>query len=132
MAVGGAVRPDLRQDARAFHPAVWCGNDVVHGTGMGCWRLALAAGAATAMADGLRPDPFLLHLVRRHSVLLCCYRHGRTAAGQVARTHAAQGRDHGLCGRGPRSEEHTSELQSLMRSSYAVFCLKNQNEYKNI
>src|SRR3546814_4358674 len=26
----------------------------------------------------------------------------------------------------PRSEEHTSELQSLMRSSYAVFCLKEQ------
>src|SRR3546814_3044413 len=26
----------------------------------------------------------------------------------------------------PRSEEHTSELQSLMRSSYAVFCLKKQ------
>src|SRR3546814_7294533 len=25
----------------------------------------------------------------------------------------------------PRSEEHTSELQSLMRISYAVFCLKN-------
>src|SRR3546814_8332078 len=27
-------------------------------------------------------------------------------------------------GRGGRSEEHTSELQSLMRTSYAVFCLK--------
>src|SRR3546814_967199 len=27
---------------------------------------------------------------------------------------------------GPRSEEHTSELQSLMRISYAVFCLKKQ------
>src|SRR3546814_6248100 len=26
-----------------------------------------------------------------------------------------------------RSEEHTSELQSLMRSSYAVFCLKNKH-----
>src|SRR3546814_6202274 len=26
-----------------------------------------------------------------------------------------------------RSEEHTSELQSLMRSSYAVFCLKDKN-----
>src|SRR3546814_10788799 len=26
-----------------------------------------------------------------------------------------------------RSEEHTSELQSLMRISYAVFCLKNKN-----
>src|SRR3546814_3320419 len=31
-----------------------------------------------------------------------------------------------------RSEEHTSELQSLMRSSYAVFCLKKKNqEYKS-
>src|SRR3546814_7840675 len=27
-----------------------------------------------------------------------------------------------------RSEEHTSELQSLMRISYAVFCLKTQNK----
>src|SRR3546814_9506380 len=30
-----------------------------------------------------------------------------------------------------RSEEHTSELQSLMRISYAVFCLKKKNKYKN-
>src|SRR3546814_10653111 len=29
-----------------------------------------------------------------------------------------------------RSEEHTSELQSLMRISYAVFCLKNNNTKK--
>src|SRR3546814_1670422 len=29
-----------------------------------------------------------------------------------------------------RSEEHTSELQSLMRISYAVFCLKNKNKRK--
>src|SRR3546814_6451083 len=28
-----------------------------------------------------------------------------------------------------RSEEHTSELQSLMRSSYAVFCLKKKTAY---
>src|SRR3546814_2564802 len=28
---------------------------------------------------------------------------------------------------GVRSEEHTSELQSLMRTSYAVFCLKKKN-----
>src|SRR3546814_1843118 len=28
----------------------------------------------------------------------------------------------------PRSEEHTSELQSLMRSSYAVFCLKKKKK----
>src|SRR3546814_8314900 len=30
--------------------------------------------------------------------------------------------------RGGRSEEHTSELQSLMRSSYAVFCLKKKKK----
>src|SRR3546814_9789697 len=38
---------------------------------------------------------------------------------------------HGYEGQGPehssRSEEHTSELQSLMRISYAVFCLKKTN-----
>src|SRR3546814_6118561 len=31
---------------------------------------------------------------------------------------------------GVRSEEHTSELQSLMRISYAVFCLKKKKIYK--
>src|SRR3546814_8599108 len=31
-----------------------------------------------------------------------------------------------------RSEEHTSELQSLMRSSYAVFCLKKTTHHKYI
>src|SRR3546814_9274795 len=30
-----------------------------------------------------------------------------------------------------RSEEHTSELQSLLRNSYAVFCLKNKNTHKH-
>src|SRR3546814_1003129 len=30
-----------------------------------------------------------------------------------------------------RSEEHTSELQSLMRISYAVFCLKKKNKITN-
>src|SRR3546814_6053624 len=30
-----------------------------------------------------------------------------------------------------RSEEHTSELQSLMRISYAVFCLKKKNRIKH-
>src|SRR3546814_9274811 len=31
-----------------------------------------------------------------------------------------------------RSEEHTSELQSLMRISYAVFCLKKKNKNHNL
>src|SRR3546814_7970671 len=38
------------------------------------------------------------------------------------------GRDPGLSKHG-RSEEHTSELQSLMRNSYAVFCLKKKNTH---
>src|SRR3546814_3360227 len=33
---------------------------------------------------------------------------------------------------GERSEEHTSELQSLMRISYAVFCLKKKKKKKEI
>src|SRR3546814_5276000 len=33
---------------------------------------------------------------------------------------------------GARSEEHTSELQSLMRISYAVFCLKKKTYYTSL
>src|SRR3546814_7733810 len=36
--------------------------------------------------------------------------------------------DHVFAGVAGRSEEHTSELQSLMRISYAVFCLKKNNK----
>src|SRR3546814_3164554 len=37
-------------------------------------------------------------------------------------------RDGDIVGRVTRSEEHTSELPSLMRTSYAVFCLKKKNQ----
>src|SRR3546814_7977626 len=40
-------------------------------------------------------------------------------------TERTLGREHPT---GARSEEHTSELPSLMRISYAVFCLKKQKE----
>src|SRR3546814_5785764 len=36
---------------------------------------------------------------------------------------------HQLDGKALRSEEHTSELQSLMRISYAVFCLKKKKKH---
>src|SRR3546814_2496847 len=39
------------------------------------------------------------------------------------------GVEHDQIGVPARSEEHTSELQSLMRISYAVFCLKKQTIY---
>src|SRR3546814_5221775 len=44
---------------------------------------------------------------------------GNAEVGSVSRTAGAR-----------RSEEHTSELQSLMRISYAVFCLKKKKKNK--
>src|SRR3546814_4148056 len=46
-------------------------------------------------------------------------------AGQLADT-----RDKARIIRIVRSEEHTSELQSIMRNSYAVFCLKKKKKHK--
>src|SRR3546814_5156499 len=46
-------------------------------------------------------------------------------AGDDAGAHR-RGTDHHAAGTEVRSEEHTSELQSLMRISYAVFCLKKK------
>src|SRR3546814_4791559 len=45
--------------------------------------------------------------------------------------HAWPYRDRRAVRRSQRSEEHTSELQSLMRISYAVFCLKKKNKKDN-
>src|SRR3546814_8944633 len=47
-------------------------------------------------------------------------------AGAVAEQHAGRP----ILPVEDRSEEHTSELQSLMRISYAVFCLKKKNRFK--
>src|SRR3546814_4962646 len=48
---------------------------------------------------------------------------GKLAAGQVVVIEISRFLDHQV-----RSEEHTSELQSLMRISYAVFCLYKKNQ----
>src|SRR3546814_3352238 len=53
----------------------------------------------------------------------------RVAAGSRYRLRIRAKGENGACGRSlshSRSEEHTSELQSLMRISYAVFCLKKK------
>src|SRR3546814_10029768 len=66
---------------------------------------------------------------------------GRAHAGHADCTHDLPARDqrqsalqrHHAGGRQyARSEEHTSELQSLMSISYAVFCLKKQHNTTNI
>src|SRR3546814_6179938 len=51
----------------------------------------------------------------------------RLADGDPAAGDEGGGRRSGQADRRQRSEEHTSELQSLMRISYAVFCLKKKN-----
>src|SRR3546814_11634604 len=76
----------------------------------------------TTLFRSLPARPGLLHHVRpRH------HRAGPLGGGLGTGRRAAAGDR----GRHPRSEEHTSELQSLMRISYAVFCLKKKNTHNN-
>src|SRR3546814_1298431 len=56
-------------------------------------------------------------------------RRDRRRAGDAGILAPAIGGRAGGPGRRVRSEEHTSELQSLMRISYAVFCLKKKKNH---
>src|SRR3546814_9048419 len=60
---------------------------------------------------------------------------GQAVEDQPCRRREGEGQPLGLAGidmAADRSEEHTSELQSLMRISYAVFCLKKKKKRKTI
>src|SRR3546814_3541493 len=87
-------------------------------------------GFVSALAGGVVVD---LHLARRLAEKLEVDLVMRVAVEAGARVGEEAGDD---AGRGDglqaclRSEEHTSELQSLMRISYAVFCLKKKNTHK--
>src|SRR3546814_4465330 len=81
--------------------------------------------------DTLFPYTTLFRSVHRHAAW--------RGALWLAQDHAAgNGRDDDVQpaaqggGGSGRSEEHTSELQSLMRISYAVFCLKKKTSQRNI
>src|SRR3546814_10897809 len=97
--------------------------------------------------DTLFPYPTLFRSKDRHtSVMLSPFKsratnrrrssstelsfHGINTSGQMPEsvTHVSGTKRHLCLGSltSARSEEHTSELQSLMRISYAVFCLKKQ------
>src|SRR3546814_8011833 len=52
----------------------------------------------------------------------------RSRSARASSMRAAATRRSRLAASAVRSEEHTSELQSLMRTSYAVFCLKQKND----
>src|SRR3546814_1087738 len=74
----------------------------------------LAVGKLAALGSGLGVD--LVHLLAVH--LLADQQRGVPRFGDLDLLQHL------------RSEEHTSELQSLMRISYAVFCLKKKNKKK--
>src|SRR3546814_10156198 len=89
---------------------------------------ALGRGPRTRSHDGYRANADVVSVVfpvapaaRRHATHDAC--RFLEATAQVSDVCAARGHDQHR-----RSEEHTSELQSLMRISYAVFCLKKKNE----
>src|SRR3546814_8414462 len=66
---------------------------------------------------------------RRRPAVLLRPRLQRAGPGAPpGRVRLGSRRHHALGGEGGRSEEHTSELQSLMRISYAVFCLKKKTK----
>src|SRR3546814_2332999 len=84
-------------------------------------RIVRGGGAVLAGGAGRRDGGLCLRRLGRRNMAgrHACARRG----GGVVRRRAAGA---GL-GDDGRSEEHTSELQSLMRISYAVFCLKKKN-----
>src|SRR3546814_1963840 len=75
--------------------------------------LDIAVGMAHAEIAGMVPAA-AERLRRRRRILQVALHHSIAAQHELAD------------GRAVRSEEHTSELQSLMRISYAVFCLKKK------
>src|SRR3546814_1003997 len=90
------------------------------------WLAERGGRLATFTVDhGLRPDSAreaasVGRLLRRHGIAhrVLRWTGPKPTAGRQAAARAA------------RSEEHTSELQSLMRISYAVFCLKKKTRHK--
>src|SRR3546814_6621736 len=77
-------------------------------------------------ADRVAPKEAMLIMHENDNVVPAVGIHGD--AGRLG--HLGQDRDIGAQV-GDRSEEHTSELQSLMRISYAVFCLKKKKKTKH-
>src|SRR3546814_5157256 len=73
------------------------------------------------------------HLVQRHARRAHVEDCGDEVDGAENRGRAGQvHRENHHVDRHARSEEHTSELQSLMRISYAVFCLKKKKQQTTI
>src|SRR3546814_6325150 len=85
---------------------------------------------ATLYQPGSHPTFFRIAGRREHGVVLVA--HGLEFRRRVRRVLQPVDFLLGLFQVALRSEEHTSELQSLMRISYAVFCLKKKQNQQTI
>src|SRR3546814_10313590 len=89
--------------------------------------VGLGAFVLTSLIAGAAWDPTSLLVARGAQGLSAAFLSpAALAAITVGFTGPARHRALGIWG---RSEEHTSELQSLMRIPYAVFCLKKKNNH---
>src|SRR3546814_2045920 len=104
-----------------------CSSDLgaVLGAGLAAGDGGVDEGDAPLLAGG---GQLARHLGRGGGVVDENAARGHAGEGPLlAQHHAAQVVVVADAGKHQRSEEHTSELQSLMRISYAVFCLKKKN-----
>src|SRR3546814_9867073 len=85
------------------------------------WIFQLASDVLHWQPERLAWGTTVVKMIRRGAAILAVLALAACGGG------ASLGDD----GSGGRSEEHTSELQSLMRISYAVFCLKKKNDINN-
>src|SRR3546814_2925266 len=89
--------------------------------------LASAALLAAAPVHAKPADPEAAKKILKDSVAIPTVE-GRGKVPELAAYYAGVLKAEGYADADIRSEENTSELQSLMRTSYAVFCLKNTIE----
>src|SRR3546814_5787872 len=88
--------------------------------------LVLGSDSLVALDDGTMLDkPESREQATAHLRAMSGRRHDLVSAAVIAENGRPVWR---VVDRAKRSEEHTSELQSLMRISYAVFCLKKKNK----
>src|SRR3546814_2606360 len=114
------------------------GGELLRMHGSVCERLGHLAPLAMPGGDAAARAPWRMAAAALHALGRGDEIVARLAQPDAARiAHLLQKQWHAppttACGRlFDRSEEHTSELQSLMRISYAVFCLKKKNYRKTI
>src|SRR3546814_4113591 len=91
-------------------------------------RMSVRVAPLSELEIILRAAPFGKHFrrFRPHEGVGRAFQRDRRRHRRLARSPHGLDTGHALSERLVRSEEHTSELQSLMRLSYAVFCLKKK------